>query len=115
MSEECGFRNRYELLTEIESMLQQLAECERERDLYLEEMHHYQQQLISVSNDAERYKVALEKIANWELPVCNETYPDGSPISFTANYGSQGAKAHIRKIAAEALAKVGAGKTGEGS
>jgi chromosome segregation ATPase len=81
-----------ELCGEVEALRQQLAECERERNLYLEEMHHYQQQLYSVTKDAERYRW-LRSIGHEQISAFGHYAEDSLDAAIDAN-----------------LAKVGAGK-----
>lgn len=51
---------------------------------------------------------ALERIERWfgEFPDTGRTWPDGSPMSYIALYGSNGERDFMREIAREALAAV---------
>lgn len=46
---------------------------------------------------------ALKQIERWELPTTSEKWPDGSPMSYGALYGSNGERDYIRSIARAAL------------
>ena len=47
--------------------------------------------------------VLLNKIVNWEMPVTDEFWDDGSPMSYGACYGSNGERDYIRLVANEAI------------
>lgn len=45
---------------------------------------------------------ALGIVERWELPETDETWQDGTPMSYTAAYGSNGARDFMRKVAKDA-------------
>jgi hypothetical protein len=49
---------------------------------------------------------ALQKIARWhgEFPATGRTWADGSPMSYSACFGSNGERDHMRQVALDALA-----------
>ena len=53
----------------------------------------------------ERLETALKRIAKWfgEFPETERTWDDGSPMSYSACYGSNGERDFMRQIAQEAL------------
>lgn len=46
---------------------------------------------------------ALQDIADWKLPETGEFWPSGSPVSYEAQYGSNGVRDYIRGVARAAL------------
>jgi hypothetical protein len=52
-----------------------------------------------------RMQAALEKIAKWhgEFPPSGAVYPDGSAVSYGIEFGSNGERDYMRKVACEAL------------
>ncbi len=53
-----------------------------------------------------KMKTALARIAKWfgEFPPTGKTWPDGSPTSYAAEFGSNGERDYMRNVAAEAIA-----------
>ncbi len=51
----------------------------------------------------ERARAALEVIRDWKLPPTGKAWPSGNPTSYEAEYGSNGARDYMRKVAAQAL------------
>lgn len=41
----------------------------------------------------------LEKVANWELPDTDKTWDDGTPMSYTAAFGTNGARDYFKGLA----------------
>ena len=52
---------------------------------------------------AARLEKALQQVADWKMPECNKTWDDGSPMSYSAAFGSSGERDYIRGIAKTAL------------
>ena len=79
--------------------MQERASAEAEEAYYMLE----DAQATIAAKDAEiaRLREALQKIYHWELP--DATDANGQPSSYEYEYGSNGVKRHIRKIAREAL------------
>jgi len=61
--------------------------------------------LLQTRLDLETARNALNRIEKWELPETGEYWDDEKkePVSFTAQFGSNGARDFIRNIAREAL------------
>lgn len=59
---------------------------------------------VSEPSTSTRLKAALQTIADWALPATRDFYASGNPVSYEANYGSNGAREYMRTIAREALA-----------
>ena len=90
---------------DVEALLTRLSEKAEDYDLVTVPLR---KQLTAEQSKVKVLTDALESIENWELPATGEFW-DGDlsrPISFETNFGSQGAKAHIRNIASLALADV---------
>lgn len=51
---------------------------------------------------------ALQRVSAWELPATGKEWPSGGAVSYTAEYGSEGARDYIIGVAADALAAAGA-------
>lgn len=53
----------------------------------------------------EKMRKALEVIANWQLPPTGKVWDNDNaqPISFEAEYGSNGARDYMKQVATEAL------------
>jgi hypothetical protein len=66
---------------------------------------------IKTMNDAtaeiDDLLTALRKIEKWsgEFPITAERWPDGSPVSYAALYGSNGERDFMRGVARAAIAK----------
>jgi hypothetical protein len=54
-------------------------------------------------------KLALEKIARWhgEFPETGRQWEDGSPMSYSAAFGSNGERDFMRQVATDALIQTG--------
>jgi hypothetical protein len=79
-----------------------------QQDNHLAILKTYRMALVESATRVEVLTDALEEIADWKLPPTGEFW-DGDParpVSFETNFGSQGAKAHIRNVATLALATV---------
>ena len=50
-----------------------------------------------------RLLTALGTVADWDLPETGETWPSGGPVSFEAQYGSNGARDYMRAVARKAI------------
>lgn len=48
---------------------------------------------------------ALRTIAKWEFPATGKEWEDGTPMSYSAAYGSNGERDYMRKVALDALNK----------
>lgn len=48
---------------------------------------------------------ALERIANWEMPATGRHWDDGTPVSYGVEFGSNGERNIIVKLAQEAIAE----------
>lgn len=46
---------------------------------------------------------ALKKIADWELPDSGRTWEDGSPMSYSAAFGTNGERDYIKSVARSAI------------
>lgn len=59
-----------------------------------------------MNDGVDTVRKALERIAKWfgEFPETGRTWPDGSPMSYSAAHGSNGERDYMRGIAREALA-----------
>lgn len=59
-------------------------------------------------NDFEIAVKALNKISEWDLPSTGKYWDDDKsrPISYEAQYGSNGVRDYIRAVAKEALQKI---------
>lgn len=53
--------------------------------------------------EVRRFKVVLERIAEWKMPATGKKWPSGEPMSFGACYGSNGERDFIRQLAIDAL------------
>lgn len=60
---------------------------------------------VAVGPDATKMRSALEKIERWfgEFPATGKTWDDGSTMSYSACYGSNGERDYMRGIAKDAL------------
>ena len=65
----------------------------------------YASQVEELKVENERLRVALQKIANWELPPSGKYWDllETDPMSYEAAYGSNGVRDYIKSIAANAL------------
>ena len=50
-----------------------------------------------------RLLTALGTVADRDLPETGETWPSGGPVSFEAQYGSNGARDYMRAVARKAI------------
>lgn len=59
------------------------------------------------SSKEEIYRRALTRIAKWfgEFPPTGRSWEDGSPMSYSACWGSNGERDYMRNVAIEALAE----------
>ena len=59
-----------------------------------------------ISAENRRLRAALSKIAKWfgEFPDTEEKWPDGTPVSYGAAFGSNGERDFMRSVARDALA-----------
>jgi hypothetical protein len=60
---------------------------------------------VPVVHEVERMRVALERIARWmgEFPPTGQKWDDGTPMSYSACFGSNGERDYMRSVAREAL------------
>jgi hypothetical protein len=65
---------------------------------------------LASAERASRLEAALRRIERWEMPPTNDTWEDGSPMSYAALYGSLGEQQVIREIARQALNSEGESK-----
>ena len=55
-------------------------------------------------NEIQKLRDALQIIADWnQFPDTGEKWPSGNPVSYGANYGSNGERDYMRGIAKKAL------------
>lgn len=61
------------------------------------------------ASDSEAYRKALEIIEKWfgEFPDTESKWPDGSPMSYGALFGTNGERDFMREVARKALAAGG--------
>ena len=77
---------------EIEALraeVERLAQAERDRE--------------AAEAECARLLTALGTVADWNLPETGETWPSGYPISFEAQYGSNGVRDYMRAVARKAI------------
>lgn len=60
---------------------------------------------IELANENMRLRAALTRIARWhgEFPSTGEFWPDGTPVSYAVNNGSNGERDYMRQVALDAL------------
>lgn len=82
-------------------------------DCYESQRHHLTEALrernaaqSSTASNIEAMRVALQRIARWhkEFPPTGQMWDDGSPMSYSAAYGSNGERDYMRQVALNALA-----------
>ena len=63
--------------------------------------------ISALLSENRRFKTVLERIAKWfgEFPPSNRAWDDGTPMSYSAAFGSNGERDYMRGIALEALSK----------
>jgi len=61
--------------------------------------------IAEISIENRRYKAALERISKWfdEFPPTGRTWDDGTAMSYSAAFGSNGERDYMRQVAADAL------------
>ncbi len=61
--------------------------------------------IAELSIENRRYKAALERISKWfdEFPPTGRTWDDGTAMSYSAAFGSNGERDYMRQVAADAL------------
>ena len=57
----------------------------------------------AAEGECARLLTALGTVADWDLPETGETWPSGGPVSFEAQYGSNGARDYMRAVARKAI------------
>jgi hypothetical protein len=62
-------------------------------------------EIAALSIENRRYKAALERISKWfdEFPPTGRTWDDGTAMSYSAAFGSNGERDFMRQVAADAL------------
>jgi hypothetical protein len=98
-----------ELIDWLRTAREELAAMTEDRDLW--RYDHEGDCPVQAALEAEREarkqaEEALRKIADWELPSTGETWPSGGPVSYEANFGSNGVRDYIRSVARAALEPV---------
>jgi hypothetical protein len=53
--------------------------------------------------EIERLRGVLERIFAWQMPPSGRTWEDGTPMSYSAAFGSNGERDLVRQWAADAL------------
>ena len=71
-------------------------------DTYME-LRALRAQLEAAEAECARLLTALRTVADWDLPETGETWPSGGPVSFEAQYGSNGARDYMRAVARKAI------------
>ena len=67
------------------------------------ELRALRAQLEAAEAECARLLTALRTVADWDLPETGETWPSGGPVSFEAQYGSNGARDYMRAVARKAI------------
>ncbi len=90
-----------ELKAENEKLKEELLKLVDSRDDSIEDLKLINEELVQ----------ALEIISNWNLPDTGRTWDDGTPMSYEAAYGSNGARDYIKSVASQAILKAKAQTT----
>jgi hypothetical protein len=62
--------------------------------------------IVDRYNAAPTLAMALDVIARWELPETGQKWPDGSPMSYEAVNGTNGARDYVKEAARTALLSI---------
>lgn len=100
-----------ELIVRLEKLAHQQADVkgdssyDGERMLTHEDTMYWAARAVILTLTARNRELeeALRRIANWEMPPSCHTWQDGSEMSYSAAYGSNGERDVIRAIARSAL------------
>lgn len=77
-----------------------------EEQSWKDRAHAAERALREAREENARLREAVGRIDRWEMPETGERWPDGSPVSYAAKWGSHGERAFIRSIARAALSPI---------
>lgn len=107
LEEECeDYRNNIQIAANQIDHWRNRAKSENEEKLKeLERISALSRQLTSVQAENRKMRTALERIERWhgEFPPTGKTWNDGSPLSYSAAFGSNGESDYMREVARAAL------------
>lgn len=99
-------RDRRVLLSTLETTARQLRERVEMLSFVQDSLTERNRECVELRERCGRLEGALKRIAKWhgEFPPSHRAWDDGSPMSYSAAFGSNGERDYMREIARTALA-----------